>query len=64
MANYHIKKSAALQPDTSVYYVEGNRWSDDFEDRKIFSSKTTANNTMSNADGTNGGFSGASIVTE
>ena len=64
MANYHIKKSSVLLVDTDVYYVEGNRWSDDFADRKIFTSETTAQNTISNADGTNGGFSGASVVSE
>tara|TARA_B100000073_G_scaffold295558_1_gene259909 strand:+ start:297 stop:491 length:195 start_codon:yes stop_codon:yes gene_type:complete len=64
MANYHIKKSSVLLAGTDVYYVEGNRWSDDFADRKIFTSETTAQNTISNTDGTNGGFSGASVVSE
>jgi len=64
MANYHIKKSSVLLTGTDVYYVEGNRWSDDFADRKIFTSEITAQNTISNTDGTNGGFSGASVVSE
>ena len=64
MANYHIKKSSVLLTGTDVYYVEGNRWSDDFADRKIFTSETTAQNTIANTDGTNGVFSGASVVSE
>lgn len=64
MANHHIKKASALLAGTDVYYVEGNRWSDDFADRKIFTNKTTAQNLIKNPDGTNGGFANASVVTE
>ena len=51
----------ALYPliSTDVYYVEGNRWSDDFADRKIFTNKTTAQNLIKNPDGKNGGFANA-----
>ena len=64
MANHHIKKASALLSGTDVYYVEGNRWSDDFTDRKIFTNKTTAQNLIKNPDGKNGGFANASVVTE
>ena len=64
MANHHIKKASALLSGTDVYYVEGNRWSDDFADRKIFTNKTTAQYLIKNPDGKNGGFANASVVTE
>ena len=64
MANHHIKIASALLSGTDVYYVEGNRWSDDFADRKIFTNKTTAQNLIKNPDGKNGGFANASVVTE
>ena len=61
---YHIKKTSAMNADVSVFYVKKHHWSDDYSDRKTWSSRTTPTNLMKNTDGTNGGWQGASVVEE
>ena len=39
---YHIKTPKKLG-DGDVYYVSEDHWSDNYEDRKVFSTKTKAN---------------------
>tara|TARA_A100001234_G_scaffold199449_1_gene190822 strand:+ start:58 stop:255 length:198 start_codon:yes stop_codon:yes gene_type:complete len=64
MANYHIKKSSALMPSVEVYHVADDQWSDDFSERKIYTSKASADAMLPNPDGTNGGFKNATVVKE
>ena len=58
-----IKKPSALGSKT-VYYVGGNRWSDDRSEAQSFSDESTANAVMVNTDGTNGGWTGAIVENE
>tara|TARA_B100001079_G_C16160563_1_gene404023 strand:- start:397 stop:594 length:198 start_codon:yes stop_codon:yes gene_type:complete len=60
---YHIKRKAALD-DYDVYYEGGTSWSDDFDQRKKYTAKATADAVLVNTDGKNGGFSGAVVVRE
>ena len=59
---YHIKKPSVLKAGTTVYYVGGKSWTESFEDRKLFDADPTSLTT--NTDGTNGGWTGATIVSE
>ena len=60
MAEQRIKKPSALGTDT-VYYVDGNLWSDDINQAKRFPNLVTAELAMINNDGTNGGWTGAVV---
>jgi len=64
MASYHIKKASVLMSSVVVYHVGGDQWSDDFSERKIYTSKASADAMLPNEDGTNGGFKNATVVKE
>tara|TARA_B100002019_G_scaffold209999_1_gene182600 strand:- start:1912 stop:2106 length:195 start_codon:yes stop_codon:yes gene_type:complete len=64
MANYHIKKPSALISSVEVYHAGGNQWSDDYSERKIYTSKAKADAMLPNPDGTNGGFKNATVIKE
>ena len=64
MANYHIKKSSALMPSNEVYHVDGDQWSDEYSERKVYTSKASADAMLPNPDGTNGGFKNATVIKE
>ena len=59
---FHIKKPSALIADVTVYYKDDNRWTDIFDDRKTYDTDPSA--LLVNEDGTNGGFTGATVVDE
>ena len=61
---FHIKKPLVLQPSTTLYYEGGNRWSDDYSQRKTYSTKSSADAKLVNTDGKNGGFNGSTVVEE
>ena len=63
---YHIKKlGLPLNAGIGdVYYTGGLVWDQTYANRKVYSSKSTADARIVNTDGTNGGFSGASVVSE
>ena len=63
---YHIKKPGipANAGIGDVYYEGNATWTVTYADRKQYSSKSTADALIVNTDGKNGGFSGASVVTE
>ena len=43
MANYHIaKQQDILGTERTVYYVEGTRWTTEYDDRKRYTNKATA----------------------
>ena len=50
---YHIKKPSLINAGVDVYYTGNRRWTDDYSERKIYSSNP--NSQMTNTDGTNGG---------
>ncbi len=60
---FHIKKPVALGSG-DVYYKEGSDWTQTYADRKVYSSKSTADAQVVNYDGSNGGFVGATVVSE
>ena len=65
MANYHIKRPSRLDSTKDVYYTGANqKWTDDYSARKQYTNKTTTQAMLKNPDGTNGGWVGASVVTE
>ncbi len=42
----------------------GLLWDEDYSNRKVYSSKATADARVANPDGTNGGFNNATVVSE
>lgn len=61
---YHIRKPRVFEPAKDVYYVGGVNWSDQFSERKKYTSQAKADATIVNTDGTNGGFKNATVVRE
>ena len=59
---YHIKKPSLINSSVDVYYTGNRRWVDDFSERKIYDSDPSSE--MTNTDGTNGGWTGATVVSE
>ena len=59
---FHIKKPSTVNSSVTVYYKGDRRWSDDFSERKIFNEDPSS--ILTNNDGKNGGWSGATIVSE
>jgi len=59
---YHIKKPSHLNTSVDVYYVGDKRWSDNFTERKQYTNNPTY--LTKNDDGKNGGFMGATVITE
>jgi len=60
---WYIKKTAALD-NYDVYYTGNAKWSDDIADKKTYSLKSIADALMVNDDGKNGGWVGATSVSE
>tara|TARA_Y100001963_G_scaffold89176_1_gene123193 strand:- start:326 stop:523 length:198 start_codon:yes stop_codon:yes gene_type:complete len=63
---YHIKKPGI--PSNAgigdIYYTGGSLWDEDYANRKQYTNKATADAKIVNTNGKNGGFTGASVVTE
>ncbi len=59
---YHIKRPCAIQSNLILYYEGGVDWTDDYSKRKVYSSDPTSS--LDNSKGNNGGFNGASVVSE
>jgi|TARA_B100002019_G_scaffold228934_1_gene202292 hypothetical protein len=65
MANYHIKRPSRIDATKDSYYTgAGGKWTHDYSARKQYTNKTTTEAMLNNPDGTNGGWVGASVVTE
>ena len=63
MATYHIRKKASLT-ENDIYYTGDINWSDEYSQRKKYTSKASVEAVLVNTDGTNGGFNFASWVKE
>ena len=61
---FHIKKGSAIDSSITVYYAGGNRWSDDYTARTTYDTQAAADAVAANPDGKNGGFTGATVVSE
>jgi|TARA_B100002019_G_C21048178_1_gene487869 hypothetical protein len=61
---YHIKKPSILNSSVTLYYAGNRRWVDEFAQRVQYDTETEANTLMNNPDGKNGGWTGASVVSE
>lgn len=59
---YHIKKPSLINDKVDVYYAGARRWVDDFSERQQFAEDPSG--LMTNSDGKNGGWTGATVVTE
>ena len=59
---YHIKKPSHLNTSVDVYYIGDKRWTDNFTERKQYTNNPTY--LTKNDDGKNGGFMGATVITE
>jgi len=59
---YYIKKTGLS--GKTVYWTGGVHWSDDVSKKKVYANKGTADNKILNTDGTNGGWTGATVVSE
>ena len=61
---YFIQKPSRIDESITVYYVGNGRWSDDSSQKASFITEDAATNIMTNPDGKNGGWSGATVVSE
>ena len=59
---YYIKKTGLS--GKTVYWTGGVHWSDDSSKKKTYVNKGTADAKIVNTDGTNGGWTGATVVSE
>ena len=59
---YYIKKTGLS--GKTVYLTGGVRWSDDISKKKVYANKGTADAKLVNTDGKNGGWTGATVVSE
>ena len=59
---FHIKRPGEITTGDVYYKGEGNQWTDDYSKREVYSSNPSA--MLVNTDGKNGGFNGASVVSE
>ena len=58
---YYIKKTGLS--GKTVYWT-GVHWSDDISKKKVYANKGTADAKLVNTDGKNGGWTGATVVSE
>ena len=63
MATYHIRKKASLT-ENDIYYTGDINWSDEYTQRKKYTSKASVEAALANPDGKNGGMNFASWVKE
>ena len=61
---YYITKPASIDPDITLYFKGNNRWSDDPSGKITYATEELANSAKANPDGMNGGFTGATVVSE
>jgi|TARA_B100000035_G_scaffold58031_1_gene46318 hypothetical protein len=61
---YHIKKPSLINSSVTVYYAGNRRWTDDYSDRSTYENESDATALMVNNDGKNGGWTGATVVSE
>ena len=59
---YYIKKTGLS--GKIVYWTGGVHWSDDSSKKKTYANKSTADAKIVNTDGKNGGWTGATVVSE
>ena len=65
---YHIERAQKLDPSKKVYFAGGSRWTDNYEDKKSFSTKAAAtaatkeSSSVITGTRTGVGFRGASVV--
>jgi len=60
---YYITKSSLINGST-MYYKGNRHWSDQPDGKKIYATESDADAEIANTDGTNGGWTGAQIVSE
>ena len=61
MGNYISKTGLSGK---TVYWTVGVHWSDDSSNKKTYVNKATADAKIVNTDGKNGGWTGATVVSE
>ena len=61
---YYISKPSRIDSSLTVYYAGDNRWTDDASQKAKFSTKKDATDLIKNPDGTNGGWTGSTVVAE
>ena len=59
---YYIKKTGLS--GKTVYWTGGVHWADNISSKKVYASKGTADAKIVNTDGKNGGWKGATVVSE
>ena len=59
---YYIKKTGLS--GKTVYWTGGVHWSDNSSSKKVYATKSTADAKIVNTDGKNGGWKGATVVSE
>ena len=59
---FHIKKPSVLKSGADVYYLGDRRWTENFADRKQYSDNPSS--LLVNNNGKNGGWTGATVVSE
>jgi hypothetical protein len=62
--SYYISKPSRIDPNITVYYAGDNRWTDDASQKATFPTESVAAELIDNPDGTNGGWTGSTVVAE
>lgn len=59
---FHIKKPSLINSSIDVYYTGNSRWTDNYDERYVYAEDPSS--LLSNPDGKNGGWTGATVVSE
>lgn len=61
---YYLQKPSLVDSSITVYYAGSSRWTDDASEKITFASEDEVNSLMHNPEGTNGGWSNVTVVSE
>ena len=67
---YHIKTPSVMNPSVDVYYTNEDKWSETYADRKVYTTKSSANAVKASTVTRNGvtyapkHFANATVVSE
>lgn len=61
---FYCTKPSLIDPSITLYYVGGNRWSDNYTEKVNFAKREILENKIANLDGKSGPFRKAIVVEE
>lgn len=61
---FYLTKPSVINPDITLYYAGGKRWSDQISEKATFASREPLDDKIANVDNMSGGFKNATVVEE